>query len=301
MNHWRLVSASLVLLVVLSSCVKAEPHNATAVVVPNSPASSSDGSQRDVPEPKQRAYAQIDKLRMYYEVYGEGRPLVLLHGGGSTIAESWPQQIAYFASKHRIIAPEQQGHGHTRDLDRPLSYVEMADDTAQLLTQLGIRDADVLGWSDGGIVGLILAAHHPELVRRLVVSGANISPSGLVPDGLAEITRPAEEDPADRARYERVSADPPEHYAAFKAKLDDLWRNHPTEAELSVADLKKIAAPTLVVAADRDLILLDHTVLIYRSIPNAELLILPGSNHNTFGKRAKWLESDYRGVSREED
>ena len=199
------------------------------------------------------------------------------------------REARYFAPTRRIIAPEQQGHGHTRDLDRPLSYVQMAEDTAQLLQQLGIRDADVVGWSDGGIVGLILAARHPDLVRRLVASGANIAPSGLVPDGLTEITQPVAESSEERAHAARASADPPEHNAAFQTKLHDMWRNHPTEAELSVADLKKIAAPTLVVAADRDLILLDHTVLIYRSIPHAELLILPGSNHNTFGGRAKWI------------
>ena len=269
MRTWALIAASCATLALASSCAKL-------------------GDNSGVPPPKERAYAQIGDLRMYYEVYGEGSPLVLLHGGGSTIRESWAEQLTYFAPTHRIIAPEQQGHGQTPDLDRPLSYVNMAEDTAQLLTKLGIQNADVLGWSDGGIIGLYLAAHHPELVRRLVVSGANIDPSGLESETPRDSAAPAGNGPA-AGRDARPTAEPQEHRSPFEVKLAELWSHHPTPAELSVEDLAKIQAPTLVVAGDHDAIRLDHTVMIYRSIPHAELLVLPGTSHNTFGQRATWL------------
>jgi pimeloyl-ACP methyl ester carboxylesterase len=290
------IAASIVTLVFTASCSKPARSTAEATQSPASaaalPIDSHDPTNADhpqLPEPTEHAFAQVGDLRMYYEIFGEGPPLVLLHGGGSTIQESWAHQIPYFAKTRRVIAPEQMGHGHTRDLNRPLSYVDMAEDTAQLLTQLGIRDADVVGWSDGGIIGLHLAAHHPALVRRLVISGANITPSGLTPETLADSRKPPVDDPAGRARYARLFADPVEHFPVFTEKLNDLWLNHPTETELSVADLGKIQAPTLVVSADHDLIQLEHTLLIYRSIPTAELLILPGSHHNTFGDRPQWL------------
>ncbi len=283
MRHWALIAASLMTLALVSSCEKPAQPTAARTQPPNL------SDHPPLPEPSERAYAQIGDLRMYYEIYGQGPPLVLLHGGGSTIRESWSQQIPYFAKTRRIIAPEQMGHGHTHDLDRPLSYVDMAEDTAQLLTQLGIRDADVIGWSDGGILGLILAARHPELVRRLVISGANIAPCGLTPEALADTSKPPADDPEGGPRHAHLPDDPAEQHRMFAAKLNDLWLNHPTETELSVADLGKIQAPTLVVSADHDVIQLDHTMLIYRIIPTAELLILPGSGHNTFGERTVWL------------
>src|SRR6185369_12743635 len=124
-------------------------------------------------------WATVNNHRLYYETMGTGRPLVLLHGGGNTIHGSFDKQIAEFSKTHTIIAPEQIGHGHTPDIDGPLTYAAMAEDTAALLEQLKVRDADVVGWSDGGNIALILAVRHPDLVRRVVVSGANISPEGL--------------------------------------------------------------------------------------------------------------------------
>ncbi|HWE24256.1 MAG TPA: alpha/beta hydrolase, partial [Myxococcales bacterium] len=110
------------------------------------------------------SYASLNGLRMYYEEHGQGRPLVLLHGGGSTVQTSFGEIIPKLARTHLLIAPEQQGHGHTADIDRPLSFEQMADDTAALLDRLGVRDADVLGFSNGGMVALQLAIRHPEHV-----------------------------------------------------------------------------------------------------------------------------------------
>jgi pimeloyl-ACP methyl ester carboxylesterase len=117
-------------------------------------------------------YQSVNGLKMYYEVHGRGPHLLLLHGGTATVATSWGEQIPYFARSRKVIAPEQVGHGHTGDREEPYSYARMADDTATLLGQLGIQNADVYGTSDGGVVGLYLAARHPSRVRKLIVVGA---------------------------------------------------------------------------------------------------------------------------------
>ncbi len=108
---------------------------------------------------------------MYYEVHGEGPPLLLLHGGSGSIPEKW---IPLFTPQFRVIAPEQMGHGRTADLvDRPFHYHDMAEDTIQLMGQLGIENAVVVGYSDGGIIGLDMSIHHPERVTKLAVTGTN--------------------------------------------------------------------------------------------------------------------------------
>jgi pimeloyl-ACP methyl ester carboxylesterase len=229
---------------------------------------------------------------MYYQVHGRGRPLLMLHGGGVTIEESFAGQLGYFARSRLIIAPEQMGHGRTHDVEGPLDYVQMAEQTSELLRQLHITDADVLGLSDGGILGLLLAIRHPGLVRRLAVAGASILPvkEAVTPEVLAELESwKPEEDRENRARYARVFADSASHYPVFADKLKEMWFRQPTAEELGAAELAKIAAPTLVIAGDNDAIRLEHTLQIYRAIPKAQLLIVPGTGHNTLVERAAWL------------
>src|ERR1700691_4797904 len=120
-------------------------------------------------------YVEVHGVKMYYEIHGEGRPVVLLHGGTATIQTSFAGQIPVLARNHRVVAIEQMGHGHTGDVaGRELSYEAMTEDTAALLVQLGIQNADVVGWSDGGQLALRLAFTHPELVRRVVASGVGL-------------------------------------------------------------------------------------------------------------------------------
>ena len=116
-------------------------------------------------------YASVNGLNMYYEIHGSGEPLVILHGGMSTIGAFY-RILPALAKSRQIIAVEQQGHGHTADIDRPFSFEQMADDTAALLPQLGVKKADVFGYSDGGMVALEMAIRHPELIRKLAISSA---------------------------------------------------------------------------------------------------------------------------------
>jgi pimeloyl-ACP methyl ester carboxylesterase len=225
-----------------------------------------------VAQPTRWHWAAIRGHRMYYAVRGSGATLVLLHGGGDSGEHSFERQLDVFSQHHRIIAPDQVGQGHTPDVTGPLSYTSMAQDTATLLKALKLKRVDVVGFSDGGILALMLAVRQPELVRRLVISGVNVSPEGLTAQQLrglrdAQITTPT----------------------TVAEKLAKLWLTSPTESELSLAMLSKIQRPVLVISGDRDAITLEHTLQIFQALPQAELCVLPGTDHATFSGRPEWL------------
>jgi pimeloyl-ACP methyl ester carboxylesterase len=238
-------------------------------------------------QPAFAEYADVNGLRMYYEVHGQGRPLVLLHGGMSTIATSFSKQTPVLARNHRVIAIEQMAHGHTPDVPgRELSYERMCEDTASLLQVLGIRNADLVGWSDGGQIALRLAFTHPELVRRVVVSGVGLGPHAPLVKRLAE---PGVADlfPEGRADYARVSPDGPEHWSVYIEKVRVMWAK--PSWGFSERDLTAIKAPVLVVVGDHEGVPIEETTRIFHAIPKAELCILPGTGHATFQSRPDWL------------
>jgi pimeloyl-ACP methyl ester carboxylesterase len=227
---------------------------------------------------------------MYYEVHGDGQPLVLLHGGTGTIQSSFAAQIPVLAQNHRVIAIEQMGHGHTGDVaGRELSYEGMTEDTATLLGQLGIANADVVGWSDGGQLALRLAFTHPELVRRVVASGVGL---GAVTAQEQQAMRSLSSDHWSapvREEYARVSPDGPQHWPIFFDKVRTMWAK--PSWGFSEQDLEKIKAKVMIVAGDRDFTRIEETARIYRAIPGARLAILPGTDHYTFQKRPEWLNA----------
>lgn len=225
-----------------------------------------------VAQPTLWHWAWINGHRMYCAVRGSGPTLVLLHGGGDSGEHSFERQLDVFSLHHRIIAPDQVGQGHTPDVPGPLSYTLMMQDTAMLLEKLKLKRVDVVGFSDGGILGLMLAVRYPQLVRRLVISGVNISPTGLTAEQLQGLRE------AQTATPKTVAE-----------KLAKLWLTSPTETELSLALLSKIEQPVLVISGDRDAITLEHTLQIYRALPQAELCVLPGTDHGTFSGRPEWL------------
>ena len=223
-------------------------------------------------EPNEWHRASIHGHKIHYAVKGNGPWLVLLHGGGDSGENSFARQLELFSAQHRIVAPDQVGQGHTPDVPGPLTYSGMMDDTAALLRRLKVTHVDVVGFSDGGILALMLAIRHPELVRRVIISGVNIAPEGLNPDDLEDLR--ATQNPKPKTIDE---------------KLAHLWLTSPTKSELSLAMLGKIVQPVLVISGDRDAITLEHTLTIFHALPNAELCVLPGTDHATFSSRSEWL------------
>jgi pimeloyl-ACP methyl ester carboxylesterase len=227
---------------------------------------------RAVIQPAEWHWTEVHGHRIYYAVRGNGTALLLLHGGGDSGAHSFVHQLDLFSVRHHIVAPDQVGQGRTPDVPGPLSYTGMMDDTAALLQLLKLKHVDVVGFSDGGILALMLAVRHPELVRRLVISGVNIAPEGLNPEDLEEL---------------RASQIPKPK--TIDEKLAHLWLTSPTQAELSLSLLSKITQPVLVISGDRDAITLEHTLQIFHALPTAELCVLPGTDHATFSGRSEWL------------
>jgi pimeloyl-ACP methyl ester carboxylesterase len=209
---------------------------------------------------------------IYYATRGSGSTLVFLHGGGDSGEHSFVRQLDVFSEHHFIVAPDQVGQGRTPDVPGPLSYSAMMEDTAELLRTLKLRKVDVVGFSDGGILALMLAVRHPDLVRRLVISGVNIAPEGLRPEDLEELR--STQIPKPRTIDE---------------KLARLWFTSPTEAELNLKLLANISQPVLLISGDRDAITLEHTLKIFHALPVAQLCVLPGTDHATFSGRSDWL------------
>jgi pimeloyl-ACP methyl ester carboxylesterase len=195
------------------------------------------------------SYARIGPLRMYYEVHGNGRPLLILHGGGSTIRTTFGAILPALAKNHTVIAPEQQGHGHTADVDRPLSFRQMADDTAALVRKLGVGPVDVLGFSNGGSIAMEMAMRHPGLVRRLVVASVYYRRDGIHPELLRSFRTANAADMPEvyRNAYLAVAPDPD----ALAELTPKLMRNILSFEGWTEANLATIKAPTMILQAGR--------------------------------------------------
>ena len=219
-------------------------------------------------------YLTVNGIEMYYEVHGDGPPLLLLHGGSGSIPEKW---IPLFTPHFRVIAPEQMGHGGTADLvDRPFHYHEMAEDTVELMRQLSVGAALVVGYSDGGIIGIDMAIHHPERLTKLAVTGANAHFDGYTAENLewARSFDPASQPVSDD--YARLSPDGREHWPVVLERLKTMWAAEPT---FTTEELQSIQTPTLLIVGDRDIVTPEHAVEMYRTIPGAQLCVVANAGH----------------------
>ncbi len=215
-------------------------------------------------------YYDIRGIKMYCEVYGQGQPLLVIHGNGGSI-NNFIYQIPYFSKKYKVIIADSRSQGKSVDKGDSLSYEMMADDYAALLDAMKIDSAYVIGWSDGGINGLLLAIRHPEKVKKLAVTGANLVPdSSAVPQQIWDMVMPA----LTELKNKPNKSDPEKN----SLKLFRLLAEQP---HISTEDLHKINCPSLVIGGDHDVIKEEHTMLIYKNIPRAYLWILPGSGHST--------------------
>ncbi|MBA3869607.1 MAG: alpha/beta hydrolase [Anaerolineae bacterium] len=250
--------------------------------------------------PSKTGYAAVNGLEMYYEIYGTGDPIVLLHGGLGGIVE-FQQVIPLLSQTRQVIAVELQAHGHTADIDRPLKFEFMADDVAALIKSLGFEKADVLGYSLGGGVALQTAIRHPEVIRKLVLVSTAFKSAGVRPEfaaGMSGMNADAASQMLQTPMYG--------YYSSVAPKLDD-WSKlvGKSGALLSETydwskDVANIKIPTLVIAGDSDYVTTGHAVELFKllggdvagdfvGLPSAQLAMLPATSHFTILTRTDLL------------
>jgi pimeloyl-ACP methyl ester carboxylesterase len=228
------------------------------------------------------AYVAVNGIQMYYEIHGVGRPLVLIHGGGSTISTSFGRILPLLAKKYQVIAVELQAHGHTSDRDAPESFAQDADDVAELLRQLNISEADILGFSNGGQTAMQLAMSHPQKVRKLIVASAFYNRDGT-PKGFWEGMKNATFDDMPQVykdAFLQIKNDP----AALLNMFQKDCHRMQTFTGWSDEDLKSIQAPALLIAGDNDVVSPEHSAAMFRLIPHCQLAILPGGHGAYLGE-----------------
>jgi pimeloyl-ACP methyl ester carboxylesterase len=246
-------------------------------------------------------YRDVNGLDMYYEIHGRGRPLVLLHGAMGTIESCFEKLLPGLAGTRTVVAVELQGHGRTADIDRPLSYQQMADDTVALVRALDIEVADFVGYSMGGAVALQIAMRHPAVVRRLVDAGGSWYRSlGL----YSEVIEAFESGPPDLSgsvwhqAYVRVARDPGA-WPTLVAKVNELDRQFRGWTD---DEVREVRTPTMLIIGDADIVRPEHTVAMFRLLgggvagdlidaPPSQLAILPGTSHVGLLERVEWLQS----------
>lgn len=230
------------------------------------------------------AYAEVNGIRMYYEVYGpeRGVPLVLLHGGGSTIDVTFGRILPFLARDRRVLAVEEQGHGRTSDRNAPVRFETSADDVAALLKHLKIEQADVFGFSNGASVGLEVAIRHPQAVRRLVFASSLTKKDGAQPQlwtiiqsaDISNMPQPLKD------AFLKVNPDP----AKLKTMHDKDAERMRHFTDVPDAQLRAVRAPTLILIGDRDIVRPEHAIELTRLLPNARLLVVPGGHGDYLGE-----------------
>jgi pimeloyl-ACP methyl ester carboxylesterase len=217
--------------------------------------------------------AEINGVSIYYETYGSGPPVLVLHGAGAFL-ETMHYFITALASSHTVIAVDSRGQGRSTDSADPITYAAMGDDMIKLMDSLHIAKADVVGWSDGGIVGLDMAMKHPDRVAKLVAIGSNYDVNGVDPKVFSNGF--FEQQAADvKPFYDAVAPDP-KHFPVLVKKIEHMIS---TEPHYTLADLSRIRARTAIVAGEHDLIFRAHTDALAHAIPGAKEIIVPGASH----------------------
>ena len=238
-------------------------------------------------------FYEVNGAKLSIESIGKGPPLLFLHGGLMFFDNAYAKQRDYFAAHHRVIGIDQRGHGHSPDGPWQLSYQLMADDTAAVIQKLKVGPVDVVGHSDGANIAMLLARDHPQLVRRVVISGANLRgwsaevwetrrrlPPAQVEEKINKLTSSL---PAYlRSDYAAISPDGADHWVALVTKCFWLWGR---PIVIDPSDLKRIQAPVLVMAGDHDFTSIEETSEIFRGVMRGQLFIVPDTGHGTFQSR----------------
>lgn len=229
-------------------------------------------------------YANVNGIKIYYEIHGKGTPLVMLHGGYMD-SDVWTIETQVLENSFQVIEIDSRGHGRSTDGDEPITYELMADDTIKVLDQLGVPNAHFVGWSDGAVIAAQIAAFHPERVNRLVLIGAAFGGDTYIPLFSSvlgdELLFKTFADTTFGLKYKAVNPEPG-HWPVFRDKLYELWRTEcylPVDPEFCLEPLASINAPTLVMVGNNEIIRFDHTQAIVDAIPNAELEVVYLAGH----------------------
>ena len=255
--------------------------------------------------PVKNGHLAVNGISMYYEVHGagDGTPLVLLHGGGSTIESTYGEVLPLFARHRRVIALEEQAHGRTTDRDRPERFDTSADDVAALLGQLDIDKADVMGFSNGASVAMQVAIRHPALVRKLVFASSMTKKSGAHPEFWEFIGKATFADMPQPLKDAFLKVNPdPQKLRNMHDKDAERMRNF---VETSDEDVKSVKAPTLILLGDHDVPTPEHALELTHLMPQARLMILPSGHgdylgemlmakkHSRYPEVTAWLIEDF--------
>lgn len=217
-------------------------------------------------------------VRTVYDDDGEGSPVVILHGGLEH-AGSWDDVAAALAGGHRVLRPDRRGHGRTPDVEGPYTYDTMADETIAFLDQVVGGPADLVGYSDGGVIALLVMRARPDLVRSAVVIGTDFHHDGLLPAMAERLRHPDPDNPhlqPMRDEHAALSPDGAGHWPVFHAKVSEMGITGPT---MTVQDVSAIDRPVLVVVGDDDVVDHHHTIELYQALPDGQLAIVPGASH----------------------
>ena len=224
--------------------------------------------------PAASGYVTTGGARIYYATYGKGPPVILLHGGLAN-SDYWANQVAPLARTHRVILIDSRGHGRSSRDARPYTYELMESDVVAVIDSLKIQKAALVGWSDGAIIGLVMAMKHPERLTRVFAFAANMDPSGVNMDATS---RPPFSTFVARAATDYARLSPtPTRFSDFVAAIGKMWEHEPN---YTAADLARIRLPIAIVDGDHDeAIKAEHTAYLARAIPGARLILLPGLSH----------------------
>lgn len=292
MNRHFLRGLSLFIILLMASCQQRTKEGEKDF------ASTKDTTANQPVRPVENGYADVNGLKMYYEVYGAGKPIVLIHGSFMNIPMNWAHIIPLLAKDRKVVVAEMQGHGRTKDIPRAFSYEGMADDISGLLKQLKIDSSDILGYSMGGGVAFQMAVRHPDQVRRLVVLSGTYAHNGWWPDveaSFATFTGDMFKGTPIQKQYDSLGNDPARFNDYIKKVLSiDLkpydWTNQ----------VKKIQAPIFMVIGDADGVRYEHMLELFRAkgggkmgdihgLPQSRLAILPGTTHIGMMMHTDWL------------
>jgi pimeloyl-ACP methyl ester carboxylesterase len=248
----------------------------------NKQRTSKTNADKEMKQDSSSGYAPVNGLKMYYEIHGTGAPLVLIHAGGSTIETTFGRVLPSFAKTHQVITVEMQAHGHTADIDRPLSFEQDADDIAALLKHLNIQKADIFGFSNGASTTLQFAIRHPEMTNKIVVASTFYNRTGAPSwfwDMMSKPTFEGMPQPLKDA-YLKINPDPK---ALHKMYERDVARMQ-AFPDISEEQMKSIKAPAFIIAGDKDVVTPDQAVEMHKLLSNSRLAIIPGGHGDYIGE-----------------